>query len=47
MLVKLVDQENLMELFGDDHEEPNIDICHIKFVGHRIVLPPGVSLSCA
>ena len=46
VLVKLVDQENLMAKCSDEHEAPNIDVGHIIFKGSHIVLPDGVALSC-
>ncbi len=44
MLAKLIDQENLMADFGDDHDGPNIDVNQIAPYGRRVRLPPGVSL---
>ena len=46
VLVKLVDQENLMAAFEDEHEAPNIDVGHVIFNGTHVVLPAGVALSC-
>ena len=46
VLVKLVDQENLMAAFEDEHEAPNIDVGHIMISGNHIVLPDGLALSC-
>ena len=46
VLVKLVDQENLMAEFEDAHEAPNIDVSHVIFNGNHIMLPDGVALSC-
>lgn len=46
VLVKLIDQENLMSEFADVHDEPNIDASYIKFVGHHIELPDTTALSC-
>ena len=46
VLVKLVDQENLMAMFEDEHEAPNIDVGHVIFNGSHVVLPAGVALRC-
>ena len=46
VLVKLVDQENLMAQFGDEREQPNIYVRHVIFHGNHIVLPDNVALSC-
>ena len=46
VLVKLVDQENLMAAFEDEHEAPNIDVGHVIFNGSHVVLPAGVALRC-
>ena len=45
-VVKLVDQEDLMEEWMDTHEEPNIDATFIAFKGRQLFLPPGVQLAC-
>lgn len=42
MLVKLINQENLMEELMDVHPYPNVDMNFVAVVGKRIVLPPGV-----
>lgn len=44
--VKLINQEDLMSEWGDDHEAPNIDINCIAFNGRRVTLPPGMRLAC-
>lgn len=41
-LVKLLDSENLMSLWHDDHEQPNIDIAAVVFRSRRVALPPTV-----
>jgi len=46
-MVKLIDQEDLMHEWEDDHDEPNIDINHVIFSGTVLQLPDGVSLSAA
>ena len=45
-LVKLVDQENLIPVWDERHGVPNTDVSHVAFIGHRIVLPNGLALSC-
>ncbi len=42
VLVKLIDAENLMHVWGDEHEETNIDVAAVAFRGRRVVLPPTV-----
>lgn len=44
--VKLINQEDLMSEWGDDHEAPNIDINCIVFNGRRVSLPLGMRLAC-
>lgn len=44
LLAKLIDQENLMEEFADDHDGPNIDVNTIAPYGRRVRLPAGTSL---
>ncbi len=46
-MVKLIDQEDLMHEWEDDHDEPNIDINHVIFSGSVLQLPDGVSLDTA
>ena len=46
-LVKLIDQEDLMHEWEDQHDEPNIDINHVTLSGSVLQLPGGVSLSAA
>ena len=46
VLVKLVDQENLMAEYETARGAPNISICHVAFNGNAIVLPDGLALSC-
>jgi len=43
--VKLINQEDLMSEWGDEHEEPNIDINCIAFTGRRVRLPHGMTLA--
>ncbi|BDA41116.1 hypothetical protein COCOBI_01-7710 [Coccomyxa sp. Obi] len=45
VLVKLIDQEDLMHEWDDQHDDPNIDINHVIFSGLTLNLPPGVALS--
>ena len=45
VLVKLIDQEDLMHEWDDQHDDPNIDINHVIFSGCTLKLPPGVVLS--
>ncbi len=45
VLVKLLDQEDLMHEWDDQHDDPNIDINHVIFSGCTLNLPPGVVLS--
>ena len=45
-VVKLIDQEDLMEEWMDNHDEPNIDATFIAFKGRQLFLPPGVQLAC-
>lgn len=46
VLVKLIDQEDLMEEWNDMHDAPNIDATFVAFKGRSIVLPEGVQLCC-
>ena len=46
-MVKLIDQEDLMHEWEDDHDEPNIDINHVMFSGSVLQLTDGVSLDTA
>ena len=39
MCVVLADQENLMQLRGDDHPHPNIDVSFVKFTGREVEIP--------
>lgn len=45
VLVKLVSQEDMMHLFHDQHDWPNIDMSHVGLSGKTVRLPPGVSLA--
>ena len=45
VLVKLIDQENLMEEHHDTHPVPNIDVNQVICYGRRVLLPPGLQLS--
>ncbi len=45
VLVKLIDQEDLMHEWDDQHDDPNIDINHVIFSGRTLHLPPGAVLS--
>ena len=44
MLVKLIDQENMMQLYRDDHDWPNIDMGYVGLSGRAVTLPQGVSM---
>ena len=46
VLIKLVDQENLMTEDEEARGAPNISVCHITFNGNAVVLPDGLALSC-
>lgn len=39
LLVQLIEPENLMSLYGDEHEEPNCDMKSIEIVGGLVNLP--------
>ncbi len=39
--VKLISSENLMNDWGDDHPEPNIDVNSVQLVGALVALPAG------
>ena len=41
-LVKLIDSENLMSAWHDDHEQPNIDASCVALRGRSISLPDTV-----
>jgi hypothetical protein len=43
LLVKMIDQENLMQEFEDEHSWPNIDLAALEVVGKQIQLPRGVT----
>lgn len=45
LLVKLVSQENLMQLFHDQHDWPNVDMAYVGLKGKVVNLPPGISLA--
>lgn len=45
LLVKLIDQENLMQAYGDEHGWPNIDMAYVGLSGKMIRLPPGIDLA--
>jgi hypothetical protein len=42
MMVKLINQENLMEQLGDPHSWPNIDMQAVLSTGQKIMLPSGI-----
>ena len=44
VLVKLINQENLMHLFHDQHDWPNIDMTYVGLSGKLVALPPGVGV---
>ena len=39
--VKLIDCENRMLEYGDDHGYPNVDCQFVAFMGCVVELPPG------
>jgi hypothetical protein len=41
-VLKLINQENLMDQFHDNHDAPNIDIQYVALRGWAVTLPPGV-----
>jgi len=41
----LIDQENLMELWQDQHPEPNIDISYVSFHARVVHLPANTEFS--
>jgi hypothetical protein len=45
--VHLMDQENLMEFWSDEHPEPNIDIACVRFYGRTLSLPLGTQFATA
>lgn len=45
MLVKLIDQENLMREFHDLHNFPNIDMAYVQLIGKLVHLPDDVTLA--
>ena len=45
VLVKLIDQEDLMHEWDDQPDDPNIDINHIIFSGRTLQLPTGAVLT--
>lgn len=44
LVVKLINQEDLMEDFGDNNESPNIDCEYVACRGFALSLPPSVVL---
>ena len=46
-VLQLMDQENLMVAWLDNHPEPNIDVATLRLYGHRVPLPPGAELAGA
>ncbi|GBF87303.1 hypothetical protein Rsub_00014 [Raphidocelis subcapitata] len=44
LMLKLVDQENLMREFQDHHDAPNIDVAYTAARGVAVKLPPGENL---
>jgi len=45
-VVKLIEAEDLMQLWHDEHPEPNIDVTYVALRGRTLHLPPGVRLDC-
>ena len=46
VIVKLVDQENLMAQYGDERARPNICVSQVNFRGYNVILPKSLALSC-
>jgi len=44
ILIKMIDQEDLMEELHDPHSWPNIDMAYVMIHGKRIDLPNGLSV---
>ncbi|GAB4822800.1 hypothetical protein N2152v2_009846 [Parachlorella kessleri] len=44
VLVKLIDQENMMQLYRDNHDWPNIDMGYVGLSGRAVALPQGVAM---
>lgn len=42
LLVQLIDQENLMDIFMDEHDWPNIDMTFVGIKGKFLELPAGL-----
>jgi hypothetical protein len=45
VLVKLINQENLMSEHNDTHDIPNIDVNQAICYGRRVTLPAKLSLA--
>jgi hypothetical protein len=45
VVVHLIDQENLMDLYQDGHPEPNIDITHVRLYGATAQLPANARMA--
>ena len=45
LLVKLIDQEDLMNEFHDEHSYPNLDMTYVQCVGKVVQLPGYVTLA--
>ena len=43
VMVKLIDQENLMDELMDDHGYPNVDMGYVRIIGKKVLLPTGVA----
>jgi hypothetical protein len=44
-VIKLINQEDLMHEWDDQHDDPNIDINHVVFSGRVLSLPQGFVLA--
>ncbi|KAG7672171.1 hypothetical protein Ndes2526B_g06845 [Nannochloris sp. 'desiccata'] len=44
IMVKLINQENLMDELMDGHMYPNIDMTHVHVIGKKIIMPEGIDL---
>jgi hypothetical protein len=44
IMVKLINQENLMDEMMDGHAYPNIDMTYVHIIGKKITMPEGIDL---
>jgi hypothetical protein len=47
IMVKLINQENLMDELMDGHAYPNIDMTYVHVIGKRIIMSEGIDLKAA